>query len=161
MATKQRLLRLTILQCKNPKLTDAEFHKHWTEHHAPIASGWLARNGIIGYTQVRPIPKHGLQSSLIIIQYHTPPETRELAAGLAGYAGGKLAPFDAHVEFIVQSVDDLMKATADPEYPLKMQPDEGCMFEHGKMQMTVGWVETYVQDGEVVNIVDGKSAFAS
>ncbi len=62
---------------------------------------------------------------------------------MAEYAGAKLAPFDAHVEFMVQSVDDLLKATQDPEYPVKMQPDEAFMFEHGKMQLTVGWVETY------------------
>lgn len=60
---------------------------------------------------------------------------------------------------MVRSVDDLMKATQDPEYPVKMQPDEGYLFEHGKMQITTGWVEAYVEDGKVVNIVDGKSAF--
>jgi hypothetical protein len=62
---------------------------------------------------------------------------------------------------MVRSVDDLLKATQDPEYAAKMQPDEAYMFEHGSMELTVGWVETYVQDGKVVNIVDGKSAFAS
>lgn len=54
MATKERILRITVLQYKSSKLTDDEFHKHWTQKHAPIASGWLARNGILGYTQVRP-----------------------------------------------------------------------------------------------------------
>ncbi|KAH8811069.1 EthD domain-containing protein [Xylogone sp. PMI_703] len=144
MATKQKLLRLSILQRKSSKLTDAEFHKHWTEHHAPIASSWLARNGIVGYTQ-----------------YHTPPEIKQLAAGIADYAGAKLAEFDAHVEFMVHSVDDLLNALQDPEYPLKMQPDEGYMFERGSMVITLGYVETYVQDGKVVNIVDGKSTFAA
>ncbi|RFU72486.1 hypothetical protein TARUN_9762 [Trichoderma arundinaceum] len=143
MATKERLLRLTLQQYKNPKLTDAEFQKHWSEHHAPLASGWLARNGIIGYTQ-----------------YHTPPETRNLASSLAEAVGATVAPFDAYIEFMVHNVEDLWKATADPEYPVKMQPDEQFMFDHGKMQVTVGWVEVYVQGGKVVNIVDGKSAFA-
>ncbi|KAK1238777.1 hypothetical protein MKX07_004353 [Trichoderma sp. CBMAI-0711] len=143
MATKQRLLRITLMQHKNPLLTDAQFQKHWTEHHAPLASGWLARNGIIGYTQ-----------------YHTPPSTRNLAVPLASTVGAVVAPFDAYIEFMVRSVEDLWKATADPEYPIKMQPDEAYMFAEGKMQVTVGWVEVYVRDGEVVNIVDGKSAFA-
>lgn len=60
----------------------------------------------------------------------------------------------------MRSVDDLLKATADPEYPVKMRPDEEYMFEYGKMQVTVGWVEVYIQEGRVVNIVDGKSVFA-
>lgn len=74
--------------------------------------------------------------------------------------GAVVAPFDGYVEFMVHSPEDLWKATSDPEYPVKMQPDEQYMFDHGKMQVTVGWVEVYVQDGKVVNIVDGKSAFA-
>ncbi|KAL6872026.1 EthD domain-containing protein [Trichoderma novae-zelandiae] len=143
MATKERLLRLTLMQYKNPNLTDDQFQKHWTEHHAPLASSWLARNGIIGYTQ-----------------YHTPPSTRNLAATLAQTVGAVVAPFDAYIEFMVRSVEDLWRATADPEYPVKMQPDEEYMFEQGTMQVTVGWVEAYVQDGKVVNVVDGKSAFA-
>ncbi|KAL6898858.1 hypothetical protein GGI43DRAFT_407128 [Trichoderma evansii] len=86
---------------------------------------------------------------------------REKVQGIADYAGGSVAPFDAYVEFTVRNVEDLMAATQDPEYPVKMQPDESFMFEQGKMQITVGWVETYVQDGKVVNIVDGKSAWAA
>lgn len=62
---------------------------------------------------------------------------------------------------MVRSADDLRKATQDPEYPVIVQPDQEFMFEHGSMQVTVGWVETYVEDGKVVNIVNGKSAFAS
>lgn len=84
-----------------------------------------------------------------------------MAVGLAQYAGAKLALYDAYVEFMVRNVDDLMKATQDPEYPIKLQPDEAFMFEHGKMELTVGWVETYVQDGKVVNMEGGKSVFAS
>lgn len=99
--------------------------------------------------------------TLIASQYHTPPETRELAAGIAEFAGTKLAPFDGHVEFMVRDVDDLMKAIQDPEHPAKIQPDEAFLFDHGKVQFTVAWVETYILDGKVVHIVDGKSAFAS
>ncbi|KAM6484625.1 EthD domain-containing protein [Trichoderma sp. SZMC 28011] len=143
MATKQRLLRLTLMQYKNPKITDEEFQKHWSEHHAPIASAWLARNGIVGYTQ-----------------YHTPPETRNLATALAETVGATVAPFDGYVEFFVNNPEDLWKATSDPEYPVKMHPDEQYMFDSSKMQVTIGWVEVYIQDGKVVNIVDGKSAYA-
>jgi len=52
MATKERVLKFTVMQHRNPKISEAEFNTHWTENHAPIASAWLQRNGILGYTQV-------------------------------------------------------------------------------------------------------------
>lgn len=86
---------------------------------------------------------------------------REKVQDIADYAGGSVAPFEAYAEFTVRNVEDLMAATQDPECPVKMQPDESFMFEQGKMQITVGREETYVQDGKVANIVDGKSAWAA
>lgn len=55
----QKVLKLTIFQQRNPSLTEEEFHKHWTEKHAALASAWFAKNGILGYTQVLlPSPPH-------------------------------------------------------------------------------------------------------
>ncbi|KAJ9499903.1 hypothetical protein H2202_004893 [Exophiala xenobiotica] len=35
MATKQRLVRFTILVKRNPALTEEEFHSYWTTKHVP------------------------------------------------------------------------------------------------------------------------------
>ena len=55
MATKERLLKMTVMQHRNPKISEDEFNSHWTSKHAVIASGWLQRNGVLGYTQVHHI----------------------------------------------------------------------------------------------------------
>jgi hypothetical protein len=52
MATKQRLLRFTILTYRKPGLSEEEFHSHWTTTHVPLVQDWLARHGILKYTQV-------------------------------------------------------------------------------------------------------------
>ncbi|KAL2072670.1 hypothetical protein VTL71DRAFT_12013 [Oculimacula yallundae] len=144
MATKERVLKLTIMQRRNPTLTEDEFHAHWTQKHAPLASAWLQRNGIIGYTQ-----------------YHTPKSTRDLVAGVAKEFGWKVADYDGHVEFMVKNIEDLKRAVQDPEYPERVLPDEMRFMDQKNSVVTVGWEEVYVKDGKVVNIDgDGKSMYA-
>lgn len=48
----ENLIRITVLANRNPNISEAEFHKHWTEKHAPLVSSWLQRHGIVKYTQV-------------------------------------------------------------------------------------------------------------
>ncbi|KAH7364090.1 EthD domain-containing protein [Rhexocercosporidium sp. MPI-PUGE-AT-0058] len=135
MASKERFLKLTIMQRRNPAVAEENFHAHWTRKHAPLASAWLQRNGIIGYTQ-----------------YHTPKSTRDLAAGVAKEFGWTVSDYDGNVEFLVRSVEDLKKAVEDPEYPEKVLPDEQRFMDQSNSVVTVGWEEVYVKDGKVVNI---------
>jgi hypothetical protein len=46
--------------------------------------------------------------------------TRSLAFGFAESLGWQIAPYDGHVEFVVQSMDDLYKAVQDPDYPARV-----------------------------------------
>jgi hypothetical protein len=55
MATKQRLVRFTILVKRNPALTEEEFHSYWTTKHVPQVQDWLTRHGILKYTQVSTV----------------------------------------------------------------------------------------------------------
>ncbi|KAG9240342.1 EthD domain-containing protein [Calycina marina] len=134
MATKERVLKFTVMQHRNPNISEDEFHTYWTKKHAVLASIWLERNGILGYTQ-----------------YHTPKATRDLAVGFADQIGWKLSTYDGHVEFIVRSVDDLSKAVQDPEYPEKIAPDEQYLLDPSTSMVTVGWEEVYILDGKLVS----------
>ena len=71
-----------------------------------------------------------------------------------------MSTFDGHVEFLVRSVEDLFKATQDPEYPTILFPDEQYLLDKPTSIVTVGWEEVYVLDGRVVNIKEGESVFA-
>ncbi|KAH6671368.1 EthD domain-containing protein [Halenospora varia] len=130
----QKVLKLTIFQQRNPSLTEEEFHKHWTEKYAALASAWFAKNGILGYTQ-----------------YHTPSSARALLGPLANKVGLSISPYDGHVEILLRSVEDLENALKDPLYAEVVGPDEGFM-DQSRSMVTVGWEEVYIRDGKIVNV---------
>lgn len=52
MATKQRLVRLSFYVQRKKGITEEEFQKHWSAHHAELVADCLAKHGIVKYTQV-------------------------------------------------------------------------------------------------------------
>lgn len=48
-------IRITFFLTKNPNITEAEFHDHWSNHHGPLVSPWLKQYGVLEYNQVRII----------------------------------------------------------------------------------------------------------
>jgi hypothetical protein len=52
MTTKERVLKFTVMQHRNPNISEDEFNTYWTTKHAVAAATWLQRNGVLGYTQV-------------------------------------------------------------------------------------------------------------
>jgi len=76
MTTKERVLKLTILQRRSSSFTEEEFHAYWTTKHAPLATKWFERNNILGYTQVHPLPLPALLYLIRAVSYpliHTQP----------------------------------------------------------------------------------------
>jgi hypothetical protein len=86
--------------------------------------------------------------------------TRSLAFGFAESLGWQIAPYDGHVEFVVQSMDDLYKAVQDPDYPARVGPDEQKFLDVARSTVTVGWEEVYVLNGEVIDIKEERSVYA-
>ncbi|PVH85752.1 hypothetical protein DL98DRAFT_583344 [Cadophora sp. DSE1049] len=115
-------------------MTEDEFHAHWTRKHATLASAWLQRNGIIGYTQA-------ITSETLSI---STPSSQTLSSTI---------PQNQHTTMgMLRSVEDLKKAVEDPEYPEKVWPDEQRFMDQSNSVVTVGWEEVYVKDGKIVNI---------
>jgi hypothetical protein len=71
-----------------------------------------------------------------------------------------MSSYDGHVEIVVRSMDDLMRALNDPLYPDQVGPNEERFLDQSRSVVTVGWEEVFVKDGEVVNTgSEGSSAF--
>lgn len=51
-SAEQGPIRLTFLAYRKPGLSEEEFHRYWTEEHAPLVKEWQARCGVLQYTQV-------------------------------------------------------------------------------------------------------------
>ena len=81
----QGLYKVTIHAKRREGMSEADFHRHWTDIHAPKVSHWLRKHGIVGYTQ-----------------YHTPSwvraEAGEKLKTLGGFATQNAAEFDGYVE---------------------------------------------------------------
>lgn len=162
---KPRLLRITMYVKRKEGTSEEDFSKYWTERHAPLVSEWLARHGVVRYTQVRedllvlPTTLSSLRhlyvsrTSPLQPQYHTPPSLRAPSEAAWPMAASLYRlPFDGAVELLVPDVACFQKARDDPFYKEKVQADEGKFFETGASDLawTVGWEEVYVAEGKVL-----------
>ena len=66
-----------------------------------------------------------------------------------------IADHDLQVEFLFRDMATLARVTEDEEFK-KLQAKEGPYVSKIHVVASIGWLETYVQDGKVVN-VDEKS----
>jgi hypothetical protein len=65
---------------------------------------------------------------------------------------------DMTVEFYFKSLEELGKITNDPEFQ-KLQQEEEPFINRTHTVVSLGWVEQYVMDGQVVNINEGGSMY--
>jgi hypothetical protein len=52
MTTKPSLVKVSVFMKRKESISEAEFHRYWTERHSKVASPWLVRHGVVKYTQV-------------------------------------------------------------------------------------------------------------
>jgi hypothetical protein len=55
MSTKLGLVKVSVFMMRKENISEAEFHRYWTERHSKVASPWLVRHGVVKYTQVSDI----------------------------------------------------------------------------------------------------------
>ena len=68
---------------------------------------------------------------------------------------------DMTVEFYFRSFEEMNKVTNDPEFQ-KLQQEEEPYVNRTHTVASLGWVESYVQNEEVVNVnEDGKSTYGT
>ncbi|CAF9907825.1 MAG: hypothetical protein ALECFALPRED_004015 [Alectoria fallacina] len=67
---------------------------------------------------------------------------------------------DLTIEFYFRSFEEMNKVTNDPEFQ-KLQQEEEPYVNRTHTVVSLGWVESYVQNGEVVNVKDGKSTYGT
>lgn len=72
--------------------------------------------------------------------------------------GWTIDDHDFAVEFYFRTFEEVTKVTLDPDFQAMQQEEEPWVSKH-HIVTSLGWVETFVQDGKVVNIQDGKSTF--
>ena len=69
--------------------------------------------------------------------------------------------YDAQVEFLFRDMETFFKGASDPDFQA-LQAEEEPWISRIHSEISVGWLETYVNDRNVVNVRDdGKPDFAT
>ncbi|KAJ4346819.1 uncharacterized protein N0V89_010751 [Didymosphaeria variabile] len=142
---KETLIKFTSRRYKSEGVSDEEFHAFATRDHAPKAAPIQARHGFLGVRQsFKPAALRAL-----------------LTEGPFGTARPQHWTVDDHdfeVVFYVRSMEQLGALLADPDFQ-KLMGDEADMCDPGRAELSIGWEEMFVEDGKVVNVEDGTSAY--
>ncbi|GAQ04938.1 hypothetical protein ALT_2259 [Aspergillus lentulus] len=67
---------------------------------------------------------------------------------------------DVTIEFYFRSFAELKRVNSDPEFQA-LQASEEPFVDPVRTVVSLSWVEKYVDEGKVVNIVDDKSTYPS
>lgn len=71
----------------------------------------------------------------------------------------RIRDFDAQVEFLFRDMETFYKGAADADFQA-LQAEEGPFISGEGAEISIGWIETYVSDGKVVNFDEaGKPTF--
>ncbi|KAL8780317.1 MAG: hypothetical protein Q9213_006515 [Squamulea squamosa] len=138
---KRRLLRMTVAHYRQPHVSEEDFYCWVTERHAARAAELHAKNGIEGFSM-----------------YFAPKSFREMTAKLNTQRGNPwvVRDYDAQVEFLFRDMETFYKGASDPDFQL-LQAEEEPFISGIHAEISIGWIETYVHDGNVVNLrEDGK-----
>ncbi|ORY71789.1 uncharacterized protein BCR38DRAFT_331970 [Pseudomassariella vexata] len=133
---KKRLLRMTVAHYRQPHVSEEDFHRWVTEQHAVRAAKLHAKNGIEGFSI-----------------YFAPKPFRDMTAELNAKRGRPwvVRDYDAQVEFFFRDMETFYKGASDPDFQA-LQAEEEPFISSIHAEISIGWIETYVSDGKVVNI---------
>ncbi|KAE8326956.1 EthD domain-containing protein [Aspergillus sergii] len=126
--TNQRLIVITINGYRKPGLTEEELHHHLCEVHAPKASPFLEKYGILEYNVIdnfsaaRPHAEY-LQMSK------------------------KLSDHDYIVQFVMKDVEDFKKVWEDPEFRKNVMPDHETFADTTRSGVCIGYLNSFLNGG--------------
>ncbi|KZV83693.1 hypothetical protein EXIGLDRAFT_306369 [Exidia glandulosa HHB12029] len=112
------LVKLSVFVKRKEGLSQEDFFRYWTEHHAPLfMSLEIAKSNVIQYVQFQ-------------IEANATADLGKLAT---------IAPFDGVGIFYGRSSDDLLAIFTDPEYLARAHPDEANFLDGSAAQAMIGY----------------------
>ncbi|KAM0723793.1 hypothetical protein Q7P37_000783 [Cladosporium fusiforme] len=137
MAIEAKPVRVSIFMHRKEGVSEADFHKYWTERHAKVVSDWLQCHGVIKYTQV-----------------HTPSWAQQKAKdSISVLPHARYASYDGFVELVMRDEKCFEEARKDPYYDQHVKADEEAFIDVTKSQVVFGWEEVYIEEGKVNEMI--------
>ncbi|KAJ9612929.1 hypothetical protein H2200_002870 [Cladophialophora chaetospira] len=128
-------VQVTVFIKRKPGMSEEEFHKYWTEVHAPLVEEWLAKHGGLRY-----------------VQHHTPSWLRQQVSAAWAELGASpnMADYDGIGEVTVRNIQDLKTALEDLYYRDRVVPDQLAFMDTNSTILSAGWAEVKVDNGSVI-----------
>nr|UPG58737.1 phomoxanthone H [Diaporthe sp.] len=133
-ATSRKCLCLTICGYRKPGMSEVDYRNHMVNVSAPMTKGLMVRYGIQRWTQI-----------------HNQSAARALMSQLFDPQMAKVADFDCFSQVIFKDIEDYKRFKQDPWYKEHLMGDHENFADTKKSMMTIGWVEEFIRDGEVVD----------
>lgn len=130
---KRRLYCLTVCGYRKPTLSEEEYGEYMTKKHSQLLKGLMAKYGVIRWTQT-----------------HNTTETRTLMGTLYDPKFTNVADFDCFSQFVLESVDNLVRMKQDPLFTDAIRDDHKNFADATRTKITMGYIEEFITDGKVV-----------
>ncbi|KAJ5635551.1 uncharacterized protein N7484_008864 [Penicillium longicatenatum] len=133
-STKGKYLCLTICGYRKPGMSEKDYRNHMVNISAPITKGLMVKYGVKRWTQI-----------------HNQVSTRALMSHLFDSQMANVADFDCFSQVVFRDIEDYKRMKQDPWYKEHLIGDHEKFADTKRSMMTIGWIEEFVRDGEVVD----------
>nr|UYO77235.1 ethD domain containing protein [Trichoderma psychrophilum] len=135
---ENKYLCLTICGYRKPGMSEEDYRNHMVNVSAPMTKHLMVKYGVKRWTQI-----------------HNQASTRALMGRLFDSQMARVADFDCFSQVFFKSVDDYKRMKEDPWYKEHLVGDHEKFADTKRSMMTIGWVEEYIREGEVVQGFSG------
>ncbi|KAJ5655730.1 hypothetical protein N7507_007680 [Penicillium longicatenatum] len=133
-STEGKYLCLTICGYRKPSMSEKDYRNHMINISAPKTKGLMVKYGVKRWTQI-----------------HNQVSTRALMSHLFDSQMANVADFDCFSQVVFRDIEDYKRMKQDPWYKEHLIGDHEKFADTKRSMMTIGWIEEFVRDGEVVD----------